>query len=215
MSRPGDRPGSGNGRDRESCVELALFDLDGTITNRDTFAGFLKFIKGRPRFYAGVACLIPVVAGFFLGLIPAWRAKELMSMFFFRGMDADELERLGVRYSREKLPGIVRPQALERIEWHKAQGHTIIVVSASIDLWIKEWCRSRGAGLIATKLEVKGGRITGRFLTRNCSGKEKVKRIEAEVDLARFDRIYAYGDSSGDRAMLGLADERYYRWKRI
>jgi phosphatidylglycerophosphatase C len=69
--------------------------------------------------------------------------------------------------------------------------------------------------LIATKLEMKDGRITGRFLTRNCSGKEKVRRIEERYDVKSFNYIYAYGDSSGDRAMLDLANERYYKWKRV
>jgi phosphatidylglycerophosphatase C len=64
-------------------------------------------------------------------------------------------------------------------------------------------------------LEVKGGRITGRFLTKNCSGREKVRRIKEQYDLALFDRIYAYGDNPADRPMLGLAHERYYRWQRI
>ena len=101
------------------------------------------------------------------------------------------------------------------LEWHRERGDTVVVVSASIDLWLRDWCRSRGIGLIATELEVKEGRITGRFLTRNCSGKEKVKRIEKELDLSRFDHIYAYGDSPADRAMLSIAHEAYYRGKRL
>jgi phosphoserine phosphatase len=69
--------------------------------------------------------------------------------------------------------------------------------------------------LIATKLEMKDGRVTGRFLTRNCSGEEKVRRIEEQYDVKSFGYIYAYGDTPGDKAMLDLANERYYRWKRI
>jgi phosphoserine phosphatase len=57
--------------------------------------------------------------------------------------------------------------------------------------------------------------VTGRFLTRNCSGKEKVRRIEEQYDVKSFGYIYAYGDTPGDKAMLDLANERYYRWKRI
>ncbi|MBP1732847.1 MAG: HAD-superfamily hydrolase, subfamily (PSPase-like) family protein, partial [Deltaproteobacteria bacterium] len=40
-------------------------------------------------------------------------------------------------------------------------------------------------------------------------------RIEEQYDLKSFDHIYAYGDTPGDKAMLELADEKYYRWKRI
>jgi phosphatidylglycerophosphatase C len=196
-------------------MALALFDFDGTLTFRDSFAGFIKYMVGPVRFFWGVACFLPVVAGFLLGFIRAWRAKELMAIYFFRGRDAEEFAALASRYSLEELPKIVRKDVLERLEWHKERGDTVIVVSASIDLWLKGWCEVYGAGLIATKLEIEKGRISGRFLTKNCSGKEKVKRIEEMIDLSRFDYIYAYGDSPGDHAMLSIADEGYYRGKPV
>ncbi|OPX97575.1 MAG: hypothetical protein A4E58_01339 [Syntrophorhabdus sp. PtaB.Bin006] len=196
-------------------MALALFDFDGTITCRDSFAGFTKYLVGKTRFYLGVACLMPVVAGFFLGFIRAWRAKELMSMLFFRGRDVREFEESASRYSREELPGIVRKIAVERIEWHQQRGDTVVVVSASIDSWLKGWCETHGVDLIATELEAKEGRISGKFLTRNCSGREKVRRITERYDLSDFDCIYAYGDSPGDRPMLAIANERYYRWRRV
>ena len=196
-------------------MALALFDFDGTITFKDSFADFIKYAVGHTRFYLGVACLAPVVAGFLLGLIPAWRAKELMSILFFGGRDAREFEELASKYSREELPKIVRKIARERMEWHKRRGDTVVVVSASIDLWLKDWCKARQVDLIATMLEVKDGRISGRFLTKNCSGREKVRRIEERFNLSDFDYIYAYGDRPGDRPMLAMADECYYRWTRI
>ena len=194
---------------------MALFDFDGTITFKDSFAGFIRYAVGRTRFHLGVACLTPVFAGFLLGLIPAWRAKELMSIFFFGGLDARKLEELASKYSREELPKIVRKVARERMEWHKRRGDTVVVVSASIDLWLKDWCKARQVELIATMLEVKDGRVTGRFLTKNCHGREKVRRIEERFNLSEFDYTYAYGDRPGDRPMLAMANERYYRWKRI
>jgi len=149
-----------------------------------------------------------------LGAIPNWRAKELVSTHFFGGWDVGSFERLATEYSRERLPQIIRQSALERIGWHRLKGDTVVVVSASIDLWLAGWCAACTVDLIATELEIKEGRITGRFSTRNCSGKEKVRRIQ-RYDLKNFDYIYAYGDSAGDRAMLELANEKYYRWKRV
>ncbi len=196
-------------------MALALFDFDGTITFKDSFADFIKYAVGQTRFRLGVACLTPVFAGFLLGLVPAWRAKELMSIFFFGGRDAHKFEELASKYSREELPKIVRRIARERMEWHKRRGDTVVVVSASIDLWLKDWCKAQQADLIATMLEVKDGRISGRFLTKNCNGREKVRRIEERFNLSDFDYTYAYGDRPGDRPMLAMANERYYRWTRI
>jgi HAD superfamily hydrolase (TIGR01490 family) len=196
-------------------MALALFDFDGTITFKDSFAGFIKYAIGQAKFYLGIACLTPVFVGFLLGLIPSWRAKELMSIFFFHGRDVHEFKELASKYSREELPKIVREIAQERVEWHKRRGDTVVVVSASIDLWLKDWCEAQHADLIATKLEEKDGRISGRFLTKNCNGSEKVRRIKEHIDLKVFDYIYAYGDRPGDKSMLAIANEGYYRWKRI
>lgn len=194
---------------------LALFDFDGTISFRDSFGDFIRFAVGPWRFWLGIVCLIPVVAAFLFGMVRAWRAKELMAIYFFRGWDAVEFRRLAEGYSLRRLPQIVRPVALERIAAHKKNGDIVVVVTASIDLWLRAWCQAQGVGLIATELEVREGRITGRFLTKNCSGREKVRRIKEQYDLSQFDRIYAYGDNPADRPMLELAHERYYRWQRI
>ncbi len=82
-------------------MALALFDFDGTITFKDSFAGFIKYAVGQTQFYLGVACLTPVFFGFLLGLIRPWRAKELMSIFFFGGQDVRQFEEAGI----EILPG--------------------------------------------------------------------------------------------------------------
>lgn len=196
-------------------MALALFDFDGTISFRDSFAGFIKYLVGPAGFYFGVACLMPVMAAFVLRLIPAWRAKELMSVFFFGGRDFVEFEELANRYSLEELPGIVREIASERLDWHRRRGDTVVVVSASPECWLKAWCREKEVLLIATRLEVKGGRVSGRFLTKVCSGREKVRRIEESLNLSDFDYIYAYGDTPGDKPMLAMANEAYYRWMRV
>ena len=196
-------------------MALALFDFDGTITFKDSFGDFIAYAVGRRKFITGAILLTPMLFAYALGLIRNWRAKELVSAHFFGGWDARRLEDLASRYSRERLPRIVREIALERIGWHKLKQDKVVVVSASIDLWLADWCANCGVDLIATELEMKDGRVTGRFLTRNCSGKEKVRRIEERYDVKSFDYIYAYGDTHGDKAMLEMANEKYYKWKRI
>lgn len=196
-------------------MALALFDFDGTISFRDSFGDFIKYAVGPVRFWLGVVCLIPVIAAFLFGFVKAWRAKELMAIYFFRGWNAVEFGQLAHEYSCQRLSQIVRPIALEHISEHKKRGDTVVVVTASIDLWLSGWCEAQAVDLIATKLEIREGRITGRFLTKNCSGTEKVRRIREQYELSEFDYIYAYGDNPADRPMLELAHERYYRWRRI
>jgi HAD superfamily phosphoserine phosphatase-like hydrolase len=89
-------------------------------------------------------------------------------------------------------------------------------VSASADLWLKDWCTQEGiADLLATQLEVVNGVLTGNLASANCRGPEKVRRIQELLDIRDYERIFAYGDSSGDQEMLALAHEAWYRGKRI
>ena len=53
--------------------------------------------------------------------------------------------------------------------------------------------------------------ITGNFITKNCYGQEKVNRIKESYDLSKYDLIYAYGDSRGDKEMLELANNSFYK----
>ena len=114
-------------------------------------------------------------------------------------------------YSCNHIDKILRPKAIERIVWHKEHGHKIVIVSASIDSWLKPWCDKNDLDLIATKLEIKNGILTGNFLTNNCYGNEKVIRVKQEYNLSNYEHIYAYGDSRGDRELLDLAHTKFYR----
>ena len=196
-------------------MNLALFDFDGTITNRDTFSSFLRFAVRRHRIVLGALPLSPVVFCYRLGLIAAHQARPIVSRIGFQGEPADSIRHIGRRYAAEVLPGVVRKQALQRIQWHQAQGDTVVVVSASLDAYLRPWCDSIGVELICTELEERDGRLTGRYCHGDCSGSAKVRRVLERYDLSRYAVIYAYGDTSEDREMLELAHRKFYRWREI
>ena len=126
-------------------------------------------------------------------------------------MRKEEFFKVANEYSLNHIDKIVRTKAIERLNWHKKQGHKIVVVSASIDCWLRPWCNKNSLELIATKLEIKNEMITGNLLTKNCYGVEKVNRIKEIYNLKDFEYIYAYGDSSGDKEMLSIANESFYK----
>lgn len=196
-------------------MNIAFFDFDGTITSSDTLFRFILFSKGKLRFYAGMLLLSPVFLGYKLGLIANWRAKEMVLAWFFRGIPESELLATGEKFAGRVIPGIIRSEAREAIDYHRRNGHVMVVVTASLSFWIKPWCDDQGLALIATEPEFMNGKFTGKFLGRNCHGKEKVSRIVGTYDLHRFETIYAYGDNIADLEMLNLADEKYLRWKKI
>jgi phosphatidylglycerophosphatase C len=196
-------------------MRLALFDLDGTITTRDTFFDFLIFTFGRVRFALGMLALSPVLALYVARVIPNWKAKESVFRHFLKGWTYADFDNAAARYSRERLPAIIRNEAMERIEWHRTRGHRIAVVSASVEEWMRGWCGSHGMEVIGTRLEIVAGKLTGRIDGDNCNGVVKARRIRDSIALDDYEIIYAYGNSAGDADMLALADEKYYNWVKV
>ena len=196
-------------------MNLALFDFDGTITTTDTFTPFLRYSAHPARLVAGAVVLSPVMVGHRLGVLTSRSSRPLVSRFAFSGRDAVMLRAAGAEYAATFLQRVTRPQALERIAWHKVRGDKVVVVSASLDVYLAHWCRALGVEVICTELEERKGRMTGRYVDGDCSGAEKLRRIRGRYDVASYARIYAYGDTDEDCEMLSLAHERYFRWTRV
>jgi HAD superfamily hydrolase (TIGR01490 family) len=196
-------------------MNLALFDFDGTITNGDTFTPFLRFAIPATRAIVGGLALSPVLVAHRLRLIPTPKTRPIVARIGFQAVQASHVRDLGRRYASEVLPRVVKPEAMERLQWHQLQGDIVAVVSAGLDVYLGPWCEKQGTALICTELEERHGRMTGRYRQGDCSGAKKAERVRAAFDLERFDTIYAYGDTAEDREMLALASRRYYRWKEV
>ena len=190
---------------------LALFDFDGTITTKDTFVEFIKFYKGTFRFWIGFALLSPFIIAFKLKLFPNWRAKELVLTYFFKNTPIDAFKQVCTRFNETIVPTLLRPKALLEIEKHRKEGTEIWIVSASPELWIQQWATAQNIALIGTKLEIVNGKLTGKLEGKNCYGVEKENRVKAAINLSDYQHISAYGDSSGDKELLALADNAFYK----
>ena len=191
--------------------KIALFDLDGTITYKDTMFEFIKFTVGKGPMIFGFAQETISFLYYFSGRISNGELKEKFLARIFRGWTKDDLNSAGENFGLKKLPQLIRPGALEKINWHKSNEHRVVIVSASAGIWLEAWCRSQDIELISTQFQFSNGRFTGRFKGENCYGPEKIRRIKEEINLESYDHIYAYGDSSGDTEMLALAHEAFYK----
>ncbi len=196
-------------------MNLALFDFDGTVTVTDTFLKFLRFAVPPSRVIFGSVLLSPVGIGYTLGRIPGTKARPLYARVAFQGRSAEAVRALGRMYAIDVVPGMLRPRAMDRIAWHKQQGDAIVIVSASLDVYLRPWCKAQGVDLICSELEERNGVFTGQYVEGDCSGAEKAARIVRRYRTEHYSTIYAYGDSSDDREMLDLAHRRYYRGREI
>lgn len=190
---------------------IAFFDFDGTITTKDTLLEFIRFSKGNFKFFVGFLLNVPYLVAYKMKIISNQTAKEKILGFFFKNTPVDKFSELCSSFSKNILPKLIRSKALEEIRKLEGQGFLIVVVSASPQNWIQSWAGETGVELIASCLEVKEEKLTGKLLGRNCHGEEKVRRISEKHIIANYDTIYAYGDTSGDLPMLKLATSAFYR----
>lgn len=190
---------------------VAFFDFDGTLTRRDSLLPFLRYIVGSPQFFLRMLALSPVLGGYAAKVVKNDIAKEIVLGRFLAGLEIEELHRLGGKFARDKLPELVRSTGIERLRWHQSQKHMCVLVSASLDLYLKPWARDMGFDdFITSTLEVDGaGRVLGSLSGGNCFGAEKVKRIQTWLSGKQVSMSYAYGDSAGDLPMLKLANQGY------
>lgn len=190
---------------------LVLFDFDGTLTIKDSLPDFIKFAVGAPSYYFGLLLLTSTLLTFKLKLSSNHTVKEKLISHFFKGWDSAYFQRIADDYALHRIDKITCTEAINKLAWHQSQNHKIVIVSASIECWLKKWCAKQQVELLATKLEFLDGKLTGRFYGKNCHGVEKVNQIKAHLKLSDFKNTYAYGDSNGDKAMLSLANHAFYR----
>lgn len=191
--------------------ELALFDFDGTLTRRDTYPRLLRYIAGGPRFYTSLVVLIPAFTGYLMGRLSHTDLKTRILTQLLGGCPIARYRELAYQFALEQLPHLLRQPAVDCLRWHRARGDRVIVVSASMREWLEPFCREHSVELLCTEMEVVEGRLTGRLAGSNCSGPEKVRRVQRHLDLTQYAAVHAYGDSRGDREMLAIAHHAWYR----
>lgn len=195
--------------------KIYCFDFDGTLTTSDTLLEFIKYAKGRGCFLMVFLMYSPLLILMKLHLYPNWKAKQQIFAHLFAGMRIEKFDAL-CRGFAEENQHLLRPKGITLVHEALVAGAQVFIVSASIDNWVRPFFDIRnlkGVQVLGTQIEVEDGKLTGRFKSNNCYGKEKVHRI-AEA-LKSFERseyeIEAFGDSRGDKEMLAFADKGHFK----
>ena len=192
-------------------MNIAFFDFDGTITKKDSTEKFIRYFVGDIAFIKGIIILLPFIIAYKIRVLSNNEIKKKLITYFFKDIDIEHFIAKAREFSLNMLDPIIRKKALDRITWHKNNGDELVIVSASINLWLLPWCKKNDIALIATELEVINNKITGNLVSNNCYGPEKVKRILESYNLSNYTCIYAYGNSRGDYEMLEIATEKFYK----
>ena len=194
--------------------KLAIFDIDYTITRKETLMEFFKYlvskdiknIKFLPRaLYSGLMYGIKVY--------DEKRVKECF-LKFIENIDEKELAILTKSFYDERLSTILYEDAVNMIKKLKNEGYMVILISASPEFYIKEFYAIKEVDLIiGTKFIFENGKFVRKMSGNNCKGEEKVKRLEKVLKekniKADFKNSYMFSDSLSDKPLLDLVGNSY------
>ena len=187
------------------------FDFDGTLTTTDSFTAFLRWRAGAARYALGLARLAPAGLRYLIDR-DRGRIKAAATREFLLGLPRDTLEAEARRFADDQAASLFRPDALAAWRRWRAEGARLVIVSASPGVVVGPFAEKLGADrLIATELAYDSkGCVAGTFATANCRGAEKIARLKAAFgpDVALK---AAYGDTSGDREMLEMAEIKGFK----
>ena len=190
---------------------LALFDFDGTITVIDSTLSFYKFLYNSKVLFLHnhyFLCLHYVLL-YRLKLISYMTLKKKRLDIHTSKFNDSEILKLSEEFYKKYYFKLLNPKAMDRINWHKKQDHELWVISASYDFLLQKWSMENGVNLITNKTSLDNckRRING----RDVNYESKVEYLKLKVDLKSYSEIYAYGDSEGDKAMLDIANFKFYK----
>ncbi len=193
---------------------IAVFDLDGTVTTRDTTAAYLAgFLREHPRRLLNCAPLAASAAGFAAGFVGNAEMKRAAVYAILRGAGWEEIARWTERFVAWCLGALIRPEARSHIEAHARAGHRLILASASLDLHVEPIARTLGFNdVICTKVAwTSDRRISGELDGDNIRGDKKLAAVQRAVAAAesapRSAVVIAYSDHHADLPLLRWADQ--------
>ena len=195
-------------------MTIYAFDFDGTLTKRDTLIEFIRYVKGNKEFIIGFLKHLHLLIMMKVGIMPNWKTKRIIFQYFFGGMPLETFNQYCENFAKEKS-SLLRKKGMAAVNKAVMDGDQVVIISASVENWVKPFFKSiAGSGfirIIGTQVQDTDGKLTGYFLTKNCYGQEKVRRLLEQYPNRREYKLVAYGDSRGDIPLLDFADEGYYK----
>jgi phosphatidylglycerophosphatase C len=187
---------------------LAVFDLDGTITRHDTLMPYVSgFLRSHPARVRGLLLPVPTLLRFALRQADRGELKSALIRGTLGSCTRAELDAWTARFVPQFLAGDVRSDALSCIARHRTRGDVLVLMSASVDLYVPAIGRALGFDqVICTELRWHGERLDGSLAGPNCRGAEKARALEALLGRHPGFEVTAYGNAASDLAHLRLAD---------
>ena len=187
----------------------AFFDFDGTLVPGDSILYWLQFYyRHRP---SRLLFLIPIVPGLLLRAFHLISSHTLKRVFLWPMSfeKSAELDLLAAQFVREELKPRLRPSVMEKLREHHAQGHHVVVISASGIFYLKYLRELLPPGCIILGTELEWGKGFFKFpiyRDGNLRGENKINRLK-EIGLGGAGAGgYAYSDHHHDIPLLRFVE---------
>jgi phosphatidylglycerophosphatase C len=188
-------------------MQVAVFDLDGTITRHDTLVPYVfGYLKTRPWRWPRLAAMVPALLRFAVDR-DRGALKSALIRCALGGVTRAELSSWTARFVPHLVQHGLFDTATVQIEHHRNANDVLVLMSASVDCYVPDISRAlRFAETACTGVRWIGNRLDGRLTTANLRGEEKC-RFLADLRL-KFPGvpILAYGNSGSDLPHLAMAD---------
>lgn len=194
--------------------KLAIFDIDFTITKKETLIQF--FIYMIKKDYKNLIFIPRALFSGTLYGVKIYKEKKVKESFlkFIENKKEDELKEIANGFYEEVLSKILYKDALEKIKELKKLGYEIYLISASPEFYLDEFYKIEEVSkIIGTKYVFEDGIFIREMLGENCKGYEKVIRLKKYLEESNievdFENSLMFSDSLSDKPLLDLVGKGY------
>ena len=182
----------------------AIFDLDGTIIDNSSEREFLKYLL------EGGELPLRNLSQWLLDFI---RIRDLRqakaNKVYLKGLDYQHIHDLAQICFTERLVDRISPRVFDLIQFHRAEGRAIVILSGSLELLVRFFHdHLKTDFMIGYALEVIEEKITGRGVGLNPYGENKARLVQRLAETHNFDlsESFAYGNHHSDAHKLKRVD---------
>ncbi|PTQ10834.1 HAD-IB family hydrolase [Sphingomonas oleivorans] len=199
-------------------TDLAIYDMDRTITRTGTYTPFL--LHAARRLAPWRLLLAPAAFGAMVAyaakLIDRKRLKEINhSLLLGDHLPAAALRPVTAAFAELIWKTNIHPGALTQIEEDRAAGRRLVLATASYRLYVEAIAAKLGFDDVIATNSLYGldDRIRAKVDGENCYGPAKLRMIEAWLAAQGIERgaarIRFYSDHVSDAPVLEWADEPF------
>jgi len=194
--------------------KLAIFDVDYTLTKRETLVEFYFFMmKKNPRLLKYLPKSIFSTIFYLMKIHDASKVKKTF-IRFIDGIEENDMKKIVAEFYEKRLSKILYKDAIDTIKKMKADGYKIYLISASAEFYLNQLYNIVEVDkVIGTRFTMENGLHRNGILGENCKGEEKVKRLKevlaSENIEADFENSYMFSDSLSDLPLFNLVGHPY------